>query len=94
MSNYVFMCFFIVLAIYYSFSMNIDSFVNNAIPIDKRGTLSPNRVNCHPISIPPILSKVYEMLVSHKLFSFCEKYVFFLLLSLLIGKVWAALMHC
>ena len=36
-----------------------------------------NRRNYHPISITPILSKVYEKLVSDKLSSFCEKYVFF-----------------
>ena len=33
-------------------------------------------LNYRPISITPILSKVYEKLASHKLFSFCEKYVF------------------
>ena len=48
---------------------------------------SPDRENCRPISITHILFKVYEKLVSHKLFSFCEKYVFCLLLSLPIGKV-------
>ena len=60
-----------------------------AIP---KGAPSPNRENCHPISITPILSKVYEKLVSHKLSSFCDKYVVFLLFSLVIGKVWAALL--
>ena len=37
---------------------------------------SPNMENFRPISITPILSKVYEKLVSHKLSCFCEKYVF------------------
>ena len=32
--------------------------------------------NYRPISITPILSKVYEKLVSHKLSSSCVKYVF------------------
>ena len=35
---------------------------------------SPDRENYRTISITPILSKVYENLVSHKLSSFCEKY--------------------
>ena len=42
-----------------------------AIP---KGAPSPDRENHRPISITPILSKVYEKLVSHKLSSFCEKY--------------------
>ena len=58
------------------------------------GTPPPDRENYRPTSITPILSKVYEKLVSHKLSSFCEKHDLCLLLSLLIGKVWAALMHC
>ena len=62
-----------------------------AIP---NGAPSPDRENYHPISITLILSKVYEKLVSHKLSSFCEKCFFCLLLSWLVGKVWAALMHC
>ena len=41
-----------------------------AIP---KGAPSPDRENCRPISVTPILSKVYEKLVSHKLFRFCEK---------------------
>ena len=41
-----------------------------AIP---KGAPSPDRENNHPISITPILSKVYEELVSHKHSSFCEK---------------------
>ena len=61
----------------------------NAIP---KGTPCTDRENYHPISITPILSKVYEKLVSHK---FLQKIFYFsLLLSLLIGKVWAARMHC
>ena len=35
---------------------------------------STDRENYLPISITPILSKVYEKLVSHRLSSFCEKY--------------------
>ena len=42
-------------------------------PIPK-GPLSPDRKTYRPISITPILSKVYEKLVSHKLSSLCEKY--------------------
>ena len=45
-----------------------------AIP---KGALSPAMEKYHPISITHILSKVYEKLVSHKLYSFCEKFVFF-----------------
>ena len=41
-----------------------------AIP---NGAPSPDRENYRPISITPILSKVYEKLVSHKLSNFCEK---------------------
>ena len=41
-----------------------------------KGALSPDRENNSPISITPILSKVYGKLVSHKLSSFCNKYVF------------------
>ena len=41
-----------------------------AIP---KGAPSPDDENYRPISITPILSKVYEKLVSHKLSSFCEK---------------------
>ena len=37
---------------------------------------SPDRENYSPISITPILSKVYEKLVFLKLSSFCEKYKF------------------
>ena len=44
------------------------------------------------MSITTILSILYEKKVSHKLSSFCEKFFFCLLLSLLIGKVWAALL--
>ena len=62
-----------------------------AIP---KGPPSHDRENFRPISITPILSKVYEKLVSHGVSSFCEKYIFFLLLNLLTGKVWAARMHC
>ena len=32
--------------------------------------------NYRPILLTPIMSKVYEKLVSHKLSCFCEKYVF------------------
>ena len=42
-----------------------------AIP---KGAPSPDRENYRPISITPILSKVHEKLVPHKLSSFCEKY--------------------
>ena len=35
---------------------------------------SPDGENDRPVSITPILSKVYEKLVSRKLSSFCEKY--------------------
>ena len=35
---------------------------------------SPDRENYRPTSITPILSLVYEKLVSHKLSSFCGKY--------------------
>ena len=47
---------------------------NNVTAIPK-GTASPDRENYRPISIAPILSKVYEKLVSHKLSSYCEEYV-------------------
>ena len=42
-----------------------------AIP---KGVPSPDKKHYRPISITHILSKVYEKLVSHKLFSFYEKY--------------------
>ena len=45
----------------------------SAIP---KGAPSPDKENYRPILITPILSKVYEKLVSHKLSSFCEKYCF------------------
>ena len=38
------------------------------------GAPSPEEENYRPISITPILSKVYEKLVTRKLSSFCEKY--------------------
>ena len=41
-----------------------------------KDAISPDGENYRPLSITPILSKVYEKLVSHKLSSFCEKYVF------------------
>ena len=59
----------------------------NVISISK-GAPNPDKEHYCPISITPILSKVYPKLVSH------EKYVFCQLLSLRIGKVWAAQMHC
>ena len=68
----------------------------NATAIPK-GAPSPDRKNYRLISIKPILSKVYEKLVSHKLksSSFWNRNMFFCMrLSLLIGKVWAAMMHC
>ena len=37
-----------------------------------KGAPSPDIENYCPISITPILSEVYEKLVSHKLSSFCE----------------------
>ena len=40
-----------------------------------KGAPSPDRENYRPITLSPILSKVYK-LVSHKLSSFCGKYVF------------------
>ena len=49
-----------------------------AIP---KGAPSPDSENYSPISITPILSNVYEKLISHKLCSFFEKYIFCLLLS-------------
>ena len=45
-----------------------------AIP---KGAPSPDRENYHSISITPILSKVYEKLVFHKLSIFREKYGIF-----------------
>ena len=42
-----------------------------AIP---KGAPSPHKENYWPVSITPILSKVYEKLGSHKLSSFCKKY--------------------
>ena len=47
----------------------------NVTPIHK-GASSPDRENYRPISITPILCKVYEKLVSHKLSSFCKKCCF------------------
>ena len=58
-----------------------------AIP---KGASYSDRENYRHISITPILSKVYETLVSHKLSSFSEIFSS-QLLSLLVGKVWAAL---
>ena len=49
--------------------MSADSNVA-AIP---KGAPSPDRENYRPISITPILSKVYEK-VTNKLSNFCEKY--------------------
>ena len=57
------------------------------------GAPSLDRENDRPISITPILSKVYEKLVSHKLSSLWEEYGF-LPAAQFAGKVWAALMHC
>ena len=45
-----------------------------AIP---KGAPSPDRENYRLISIAPILSKMYEKFVSHKVSSFCEKYFFY-----------------
>ena len=45
-----------------------------AIP---KGAPSPDWENYRPISIAPILCKVHEKFISHKLSSFCEKHVFF-----------------
>ena len=58
------------------------------------GAPSPGRENYHPISITPILAKVYEKLLSHKLSSFRKKCISLPLLSLLTGMVWDALMRC
>ena len=41
-----------------------------------KGAPSADTGNHRPISITPILSKVYEKVVSNKLSSFCEKYDF------------------
>ena len=38
-----------------------------------KGAPSPDTENYRPILTTPILSKVYEKLVHHKLSSFCEK---------------------
>ena len=43
-----------------------------------KGALSPDKENYQPVSITPILSRVYEKLVSHKLSNFCKKYGFLL----------------
>ena len=48
---------------------------SNATAIPKCAP-TPDRENYHSISITPILSKVPEKLVSHKLYSFCEVYGF------------------
>ena len=58
-----------------------------------KGAPSPDRENCRPISITPILAEVYENLDSQKLSRFCEKYIFLLGAQSAIGKVWAAVMH-
>ena len=55
-----------------------------AIP---NGAPSPDRKNYLPISITPILSKVYEKLVSHKLSRFYEKYGFLPAAQFVIVKV-------
>ena len=62
-----------------------------AIP---KGDPSPDKKNYRPISITPILSKVYEKLVSHKLSSFCEKYGLLAAAQFAYRKGLAALMHC
>ena len=64
------------------------------VTVIPKGAPSPDRKNYRLVPITPILSKVYEKLVSHMLSSFCEKYFLCLQFSLVIGKVWAALMHC
>ena len=58
------------------------------------GAPSPDRKNCPPISITPIVAKVYEKLISSSSQAFARNMVYFLLLGLLIGKVCSALMHC
>ena len=69
--------------------MKINDVANvTAIP---NGAPSPDSENFCPISITPIQSK---KLVSHKLSNFAKNMLFSLLLSLLIGKVLAALIHC
>ena len=55
---------------------------------------SPNRENYRPISTTTFLSKVYEKLVSHKLSSFSEIYVFAYCSVCLYRKVWAERIHC
>ena len=79
------------LALPTSFNNNND---NNNDNDNNNNNNNNNRENYRPISITPILSKVYEKLVSHKLSNYARNMVFCLLLSLLIGKVWAAIMHC
>ena len=64
------------------------------VTANQKDGASPGRERYRPMSITPILSKVYDKLVSHMLSGFARNMVFCLLLSLLIGKVWAALMHC
>ena len=46
------------------------------VTVISKGAPSPDRENYRPISITPILSKVYLKLVSHKLSSFCNKWFF------------------
>ena len=59
-----------------------------------KGVPSPDRENYHPISITLILSKVNENLVSHKLSSFWEKYVFLPDAQFAYIKGRGSLMHC
>ena len=62
------------------------------ITVIPKGTPSPDRDNCRHISITPILSKVYEKLVSQSCPAFSRNMVYCMLFSLLIGKVRAALL--
>ena len=61
------------------------------VTVIPKGAQSPDKENYLPISITPVLSKVYEKLVFYKLSSCWENMFFCLLLNLLTRKVWAAL---
>ena len=55
-----------------------------------KGPPSIEKENYRPISLTPILSKVFEKLILHRLSGFCERSGSFQQLSLPIGTVWAA----
>ena len=56
------------------------------VTVIPKGALSTDRENYRPIPITPILSKVYEKLVSHRLLSLFS-YGLLPAVSLLMGKV-------